>query len=83
MGRKTDCAQIVLTCSTAPNRGSAARQPGQPFLGIIDLGQAGVGVLPEVEEPGVALDGNGLLAAGDRRPAQSQPQDRGQVVCRI
>jgi len=27
-----------------------ARQPGQPLPGILNLGQAGVGVLPEVEE---------------------------------
>jgi hypothetical protein len=49
MGRKIDCAQIVLTCGAAPNWRSAARQPGQPLPVILDFGQAGVGAFPEVE----------------------------------
>jgi len=50
MGCKIDCAQIVLIHGIARDWRSAALQPGQPPLGILDLGQAGVGVIPEVED---------------------------------
>jgi len=36
---------------------SATPQPGQPLLGILNFGQAWVGVLPEVEEFAVAIAG--------------------------
>jgi len=57
-----DCAQFVLTCGGAPNWLSAAHQPGQPLPGIINLGNTGVGVLPEVQELVIVFAGLGSVA---------------------
>ena len=40
---------------------SAPRQPSQPLPGIRNLGQAGVGVLPEVEEFPIVLGGRDFV----------------------
>jgi hypothetical protein len=50
---------VGVPCPPAGSQ-SAALQPVHPLPGILNLGQAGVGVLPEFEEFAVVLAGSAL-----------------------